>query len=41
MPGVIEYNETNLSCEDTQLDTGDYLKVLWTAAAEFPGILSV
>ena len=27
------------ACEDEELDTGDYLKIMWASAAEFPGIL--
>lgn len=27
------------TCEGNQLDTGDYVKILWTSAAELPGIL--
>lgn len=34
--GVV--NETNSTCEESQLDTGDYLKIMWAAAAELPGI---
>ena len=26
-------------CVDQQLDTGDYITILWSAAAEFPGII--
>ena len=27
------------SCEDNQLGTGDYIKILWSAGAEFPGLI--
>lgn len=27
------------SCEGNQLDNGDYIKILWTSAAEIPGLL--
>lgn len=42
--GVRESNSTNLNdttftCEGNQLDTGDYVKILWTSAAELPGLL--
>jgi MFS family permease len=39
--GVEDENVTsNLTfCEETQLDTGDYVKILWAAAAELPGLL--
>ena len=38
--GMDEDNSTNMtSCEDSQLDTGDYVKILWAAAAELPGLL--
>ena len=37
--GMDDSNSTNSSCEDTQLDTGDYVKILWAAAAELPGLL--
>lgn len=37
-------NETDMvgnnTCEDNQLDTDDYLKVMWTAGAELPGLLT-
>lgn len=31
-------NLSNISCEDSELDTSDYLKILWTTAAELPGL---
>ncbi len=32
-------NISNLSCEENQLGTGDYVKILWASAAELPGLL--
>ena len=32
-------NLTNESCEDSLLQKSDYLKILWTTAAELPGLL--
>jgi MFS family permease len=32
-------NNTALTCKGNQLDTGDYIKILWTSAAELPGLL--
>lgn len=29
----------SLTCEGNQLDTRDYIKILWTSAAELPGLL--
>lgn len=39
--GMDEDNSTNMTsfCEDTQLDTGDYVKILWASAAELPGLV--
>ncbi len=43
---VMKFEENNDSdysngtaCEDGELDTGDYIKILWAGAAELPGIL--
>ena len=32
-------NESSETCEDSELDTSDYVKILWTTAAELPGIV--
>ena len=32
-------NTSMYVCEDNQFDTGDYIKILWTAVAEFPGLI--
>lgn len=32
-------NYSNGTCEENQLDTDDYLKIMWTAGAELPGML--
>ena len=32
-------NFSNSSCEDSELDTADYLKIMWTTAAEVPGLI--
>ncbi len=33
-------NNSNVTvCEEKQLDTNDYLKIMWTAGAELPGLL--
>lgn len=29
---------SNITCEEAELTPDDYLKILWTAAAELPGI---
>ncbi len=34
-------NRGNDICQDEQLDRGDYLEILWTTAAEFPGLIIV
>ena len=34
--GIIE-NDTNKTCEELSLTNQDYLKILWTSAAELPG----
>lgn len=36
--GLNSSNSSNISCEDSELDTDDYLKILWTTAAELPGL---
>jgi len=40
---LVSDNESNTSnatsCEDEELDTGDYVNILWASAAELPGIL--
>ena len=34
------FNNSNLTiCEEKQLDTYDYLRIMWTAGAELPGLL--
>ena len=30
---------SNLTCEEAELTPDEYLKILWTAAAELPGML--
>lgn len=35
----IDLTKYNESCEETELNSDDYLKILWTAAAELPGML--
>ena len=48
--GTIKYNDTNDNftngstgnftfCEETGLDTQDYLRIMWTTGAEMPGLL--
>ena len=34
--GIVE-NTTNKTCEQLSLTNNDYLKILWTSAAELPG----
>lgn len=34
--GIIE-NDTNTTCEQSSLNSDDYIKILWTTAAELPG----
>ena len=35
---IFTVNDTNETCEENQLTHGDYLKILWTSAAELPGL---
>ena len=35
-PGVVL--SSNLTCEEAELTSDEYLKILWTAAAELPGM---
>jgi len=37
--GVHKCSDSAATCEATQLDTNDYFKILWTTAAEIPGII--
>ena len=32
-------DNTTASCEDSQLDTGDYLQIIWISLAEIPGVI--
>lgn len=38
--GVNNTDTGNSTCEDHQLDTSDYLRIMWTAGAELPGLLT-